>query len=68
MTDMVENSGSSFAALVIVRLMGNASIQATITTFQRGQLPEAGQLIIADVVPKVDFAKIGNRRNTNIIR
>ena len=54
MTDMVENSGPSFAALVIVRLMGNASIQATITTFQRGQLPEAGQLIIADAAPEAE--------------
>lgn len=50
MKHMVENSGPSFAALVIVRLIGNASIQATISTFQRGQLPEAGQLIIADAV------------------
>jgi [CysO sulfur-carrier protein]-S-L-cysteine hydrolase len=57
MTDMVENSGPSFAALVIVRLMGNASIQATITTFQRGQLPEAGQLIIADAVPEAGFGE-----------
>ena len=57
MTDMVENSGPSFAALVIVRLMRNASIQATITTFQRGQLPEAGRLIIADAVPEAGFCE-----------
>lgn len=55
MTDMVENSGPLFAALVIVRLMGNASIQATITTFQRGLLPESGRLIIADAVPVTAF-------------
>lgn len=57
MTDMVENSRPSFAALVIVRLMGNASIQATITTFQRGQLPETGQLIIANAVPEAGLGE-----------
>lgn len=57
MTDMVENSGPSFAALVIVRLMGNASIQATITTFQRGLLPKAGQLVIADAVPEAGIGE-----------
>jgi proteasome lid subunit RPN8/RPN11 len=61
MTDMVEKSGPSFAALIIVRLMGNASIQATITTFQRGQWPEAGRLIIADAVPET---AIGDGRTT----
>ncbi|TKD13770.1 hypothetical protein FBT96_19055 [Rhodobacter capsulatus] len=55
MMHMVENSGPSFAALVIVRLMRNASIQATITTFQRGQMPEVGRLIIADAVPDAGF-------------
>ena len=55
MSDMVEHSGPSFAALVIVRLVGGASIQATITTFQRGQLPEAGQLLIADAAQKDGF-------------
>ncbi|MDG1736572.1 MAG: Mov34/MPN/PAD-1 family protein [Paracoccaceae bacterium] len=57
MTNMVEYSGPSFAALVIVRLMGSASIQATITTFQRGQLPKAGQLIIANAVPEAGFSE-----------
>jgi hypothetical protein len=37
--------------------MANASIQATITTFQRGQLPEAGQLIIADEVSAAGFGE-----------
>lgn len=46
MTNMVENSGPSFAALVIVRLVDPSSIQATITTFQRGQPPANGRLII----------------------
>lgn len=59
MTDMVENSGPSFATLLIVRLLGNALIQATITTFQRGQLPEAGQLIIADAVPEAGIGEGG---------
>ena len=45
MTKMVEESGPSFATLLIVRLMGEAVLQATITTFQRGQPPEQGQLI-----------------------
>lgn len=57
MTDMVENSGPSFAALVIVRLLPNASIQATITTFQRGQGPEAGQLIVEDAVSEAGFGE-----------
>jgi [CysO sulfur-carrier protein]-S-L-cysteine hydrolase len=57
MTDMVENNGPSFAALVIVRLMADASIQATITTFKRGQLPEAGQLTIADEVSADGFGE-----------
>jgi proteasome lid subunit RPN8/RPN11 len=57
MTDMVENNGPSFAALVIVRLMADASIQATITTFKRAQLPEAGQLIIADEVSAAGFGE-----------
>jgi [CysO sulfur-carrier protein]-S-L-cysteine hydrolase len=57
MTDMVESNGPSFAALVIVRLMADASIQATITTFKRGQLPEAGQLIIADEVSADGFGE-----------
>ncbi|AZB56915.1 hypothetical protein EBL89_16455 [Cereibacter sphaeroides] len=61
MTDMVEHSGPSFAALVIVRLIGNASIRATITTFQRGQWPEAGHLIFADAVPET---AIGDGRTT----
>ena len=55
MTGMVEHSGPSFAALVIVRLMGGASMQATITTFQRGQLPEAGRMIISDEDGKDGF-------------
>lgn len=57
MTDMVEHRGPSFAALVIVRLVGGVSIQATITTFQRGQLPEAGQLKISDEDGKDGFRK-----------
>lgn len=57
MTDMVENSGPSFGALVIVRLIGNASIEATITTFQRGQLPKVGRLMIADAVPDAGFGE-----------
>jgi proteasome lid subunit RPN8/RPN11 len=48
MTNMVENSGPSFAALVIVRLVESSSILATMTTFQRGELPATGRLIIAD--------------------
>lgn len=59
MTDMVENSGPSFAALVIVRLLENAVIQATITTFQRGQVPEAGRLTIADAVPEAGIGEGG---------
>ncbi|MGH1414078.1 MAG: Mov34/MPN/PAD-1 family protein [Pelagimonas sp.] len=46
MTKMVEESGPSFATLLIVRLLGMAVLQATITTFQRGLPPEQGQLII----------------------
>lgn len=45
MTNMVENSRPSFAALLIVRLLDRESIEATITTFQRGRPPEPGQLI-----------------------
>lgn len=45
MTKMVEKSGPSFATLLIVRLLGTATLQATITTFQRGLPPEHGQLI-----------------------
>lgn len=52
MIDMVENSGPSFAALVIVRLLGTARIEATITTFQRGQSPVNGRLIIDDGQPE----------------
>lgn len=68
MTDMVENSGPSFAALVIVRLMTNASIHATITTFQRGKLPEVGQLIIADLLPQVGFGEGWQPLDTIITR
>ncbi len=46
MTNMVERSGPSFAALVIVRLLNMASIEATITTFRRGLPPEPGRLIV----------------------
>nr|WP_255766530.1 Mov34/MPN/PAD-1 family protein [Nereida sp. MMG025] len=46
MTKMVEESGPSFATLLIVRLLGAAVLQATLTTFQRGLPPEQGQLII----------------------
>lgn len=45
MTKMVEDNGPSFATLLIVRLLGAAMLEATITTFQRGILPEPGQLI-----------------------
>lgn len=45
MTKMVEKSGPSFATLLIVRLLGVAVLEATITTFQRGLPPEQGQLI-----------------------
>lgn len=57
MTDMVANSGPSFAVLVIVRLMDNASVQATITTFQRGHLPVAGRLMTPDAVPEAGFGE-----------
>ena len=45
MTKMVEENRPSFATLLIVRLLGAALLQATITTFQRGLPPEQGQLI-----------------------
>ncbi|WP_187394082.1 Mov34/MPN/PAD-1 family protein [Oceaniovalibus sp. ACAM 378] len=48
MINMVENSGPSFAALVIVRLLDTFSIESTITTFQRGQSPIGGRLLIDD--------------------
>lgn len=52
MTGMVEKNGPSFATLIIVRLTDNASIQATMTTFERGKRPEAGRLIVAGAGPK----------------
>lgn len=59
MTNMVENSGPSFAALVIVRLRDTASIEATITMFQRGQSPANGRLIIenspSETAGRLDF-------------
>lgn len=68
MTDMVENSGPSFAVLVIVRLMSNALIQATITTFQRGKLPEAGQLMISDLLPQAGFGEDWQRLDIRTTR
>ncbi|MEJ6389782.1 Mov34/MPN/PAD-1 family protein [Gymnodinialimonas ulvae] len=44
MTKMVEDNGPSFAVLLIVRLMHSASIQATLTTFQRGLSPKQGRM------------------------
>lgn len=48
MTNMVGDSGPSFATLLIVRLLGKAALEATITTFQRGLPPKQGQLITED--------------------
>ena len=45
MTKMVEESGPSFATLLIVRLLAAAVLEATITTFQRGLPPEHGKLV-----------------------
>jgi proteasome lid subunit RPN8/RPN11 len=59
MIDMVENSVPSFAALVIVRLLGAAKIEATITTFQRGEPPVKGRLIIDDAQPEATFREDG---------
>ncbi|MEP1353723.1 MAG: Mov34/MPN/PAD-1 family protein [Tateyamaria sp.] len=57
MIDMVENSGPSFAALVIVRLFGTARIEATLTTFQRGLPPVNGRLIIDDAGSETTVSK-----------
>lgn len=46
MTKMVEDSGPSFATLLIVRMLGAAVLEATITTFQRDMPSEHSQLII----------------------
>ena len=59
MIDMVENSGTSFAALVIVRLLSAAKIEATITTFQRGEPPVKGRLTIDDAQPETTFREGG---------
>lgn len=45
MTKMVEYSGPSFAALLIVRMLCDELLEATITTFQRGSPPEQGLLV-----------------------
>ncbi|MGX9353497.1 Mov34/MPN/PAD-1 family protein (plasmid) [Shimia sp. W99] len=68
MTKMVEESGPSFAALLIVRLLGAAVLQATITTFQRGLPPEQGQLITdhdrqTSVLPGMDVPNKKRRQS-----
>lgn len=68
MTRMVEESGPSFAALLIVRLLGAAVLQATITTFQRGLPPEQGQLITdqdrqTPVPPRMDVPNNKGRQS-----
>ncbi len=62
MIEMVENSGPSFAALVIVRLLGTARIEATITTFQRGHPPVNGRLIIDDAQPETTLREDGQNQ------
>ena len=46
MTDMVERSGPSFAVLLIARLRGWLSVEASLTLFQRGEPPVAAELIV----------------------
>ena len=68
MTKMVEKSGPSFATLLIVRLLGAAVLQATITTFQRGLPPEQGRLIIdydhqTPLLPRMDVPNKNRRQS-----
>lgn len=62
MTNMVENSGPAFAALIIVRMLDTTSIEASITTFQRGQPPAKGRLTFENVRDEIAVRSIGNQQ------
>lgn len=62
MTNMVENSGPAFAALVIVRMLVTTSIEASITTFQRGQPPANGRLTFENARGEIAVISIGNQQ------
>lgn len=50
MKQMIEGTGPSFAALLIVRLQNLISIEATVTIFQRNYHPMSGCLIFGESV------------------